>query len=47
MHWPIAFKPGKDTTPKDENGKVLFDETVFTETYAVRPTSFESENAQF
>ncbi|CAO3633394.1 unnamed protein product [Cunninghamella echinulata] len=34
IHWPVAFKPGKDNVPKDAEGKILFDETDFTETYA-------------
>jgi diketogulonate reductase-like aldo/keto reductase len=44
MHWPVAFQPGKDLAPKDENGKVLFDETDFTETYAV--SSLHSEKTR-
>jgi hypothetical protein len=35
MHWPVAFQPGEDNAPKDKDGKTLFDETDFTETYAV------------
>lgn len=35
MHWPVAFLPGEDNAPKDKDGKTLFDETDFTETYAV------------
>lgn len=35
MHWPVAFQPGDDLAPKDKDGKTLFDETDFTETYAV------------
>ncbi|KAI8643052.1 NADP-dependent oxidoreductase domain-containing protein [Parasitella parasitica] len=34
MHWPVAFKPGQDLIPKDKDGKILFDETDFTKTYA-------------
>ncbi|KAL7310015.1 hypothetical protein PS15m_010824 [Mucor circinelloides] len=34
MHWPVAFQPGDDLAPKDKDGKTLFDETDFTETYA-------------
>lgn len=36
MHWPIAFKAGEDLMPKDAEGKCLFDETDFPETYAVK-----------
>lgn len=35
MHWPVAFQAGEDLAPKDKDGKTLFDETDFTETYAV------------
>ncbi|KAI9301674.1 NADP-dependent oxidoreductase domain-containing protein [Cunninghamella echinulata] len=34
IHWPVAFKAGEDNVPKDAEGKILFDETDFTETYA-------------
>ncbi|KAI9254949.1 NADP-dependent oxidoreductase domain-containing protein [Helicostylum pulchrum] len=34
MHWPIAFKAGEDLVPKDAEGKCLFGETDFPETYA-------------
>ncbi|CAO3655566.1 unnamed protein product [Mucor fragilis] len=34
MHWPVAFQAGEDLAPKDKDGKTLFDETDFTETYA-------------
>lgn len=35
MHWPVAFKPKSDLIPKDADGKVLFDDSDITETYAV------------
>ncbi|KAG1152497.1 hypothetical protein G6F37_000345 [Rhizopus arrhizus] len=34
IHWPVAFKPGKETVPRDADGKVEFDDVDFTETYA-------------
>lgn len=34
IHWPVAFKAGEENVPKDAEGKILFDETDFTETYA-------------
>ncbi|CEP17417.1 hypothetical protein [Parasitella parasitica] len=34
MHWPIAFQPGEELSPKDKDGKILFDDVDFTETYA-------------
>ncbi|KAI8083380.1 NADP-dependent oxidoreductase domain-containing protein [Gilbertella persicaria] len=34
MHWPVAFQPGEDLSPKDKDGKTLFDDVDFTETYA-------------
>lgn len=35
MHWPVAFQAGEDNAPKDAEGKLLFDNTDITETYAV------------
>ncbi|KAI9495456.1 NADP-dependent oxidoreductase domain-containing protein [Zychaea mexicana] len=35
MHWPVSFAESKDIVPKDESGNILFDDTDFTETYAV------------
>ncbi|KAI7884877.1 Aldo/keto reductase [Lichtheimia hyalospora FSU 10163] len=34
MHWPIAFVPGDELAPKDADGKIQFDSTPYTETYA-------------
>lgn len=34
IHWPVAFKSGKDTVPKDAEGNILFEDVDFTETYA-------------
>ncbi|CEG64102.1 Putative Alcohol dehydrogenase [Rhizopus microsporus] len=34
MHWPVAFKPGKENVPKDADGNIQFDDVDFTETYA-------------
>ncbi|KAI8369124.1 NADP-dependent oxidoreductase domain-containing protein [Choanephora cucurbitarum] len=34
MHWPVAFKAGEDNSPKGEDGKTLFEDVDFTETYA-------------
>ncbi|KAG1171042.1 hypothetical protein G6F36_011811 [Rhizopus arrhizus] len=31
---PVAFKPGKETVPRDADGKIEFDDVDFTETYA-------------
>lgn len=39
MHWPVAFKPGKENVPKDADGNIQFDDVDFTETYAVRVLS--------
>lgn len=39
MHWPVAFKPGKENVPKDADGNIQFDDVDFTETYAVRTLS--------
>jgi diketogulonate reductase-like aldo/keto reductase len=52
MHWPVAFQPGEDLAPKDKDGKTLFDETDFTETYAVSEKCkavyyAASDNAQY
>ena len=31
MHWPVAFVPGKENIPKDEDGKILLDDVPYTE----------------
>ncbi|CAN2390908.1 aldo-keto reductase family 1 [Pristimantis euphronides] len=33
IHTPVEFKPGDDTFPKDENGKVIFHNTDIRETW--------------
>lgn len=33
IHWPMAYQEGGEFLPKDENGKVLFSETDFVETW--------------
>ncbi|KAI9269373.1 NADP-dependent oxidoreductase domain-containing protein [Sporodiniella umbellata] len=33
MHWPVAFKGGEEPAPKDKDGKILFDDVDYTETY--------------
>ena len=40
MHWPVAFKAGEDNSPKGEDGKTLFEDVDFTETYAVSDCLF-------
>ncbi|CDS12732.1 hypothetical protein LRAMOSA04916 [Lichtheimia ramosa] len=34
MHWPVAFVESNDLAPKDAEGKIQFDSTPYTETYA-------------
>lgn len=31
MHWPLAFKPGGESVPKDQDGNVLLDKEVTVE----------------
>lgn len=33
IHWPIAFKQGKDNFPKDEQGNMLYDDVPHLETW--------------
>lgn len=33
IHWPQAYKEGKDLFPADENGKTLYSDAPFTETW--------------
>ncbi|XP_022086618.1 alcohol dehydrogenase [NADP(+)] A-like isoform X3 [Acanthaster planci] len=33
MHWPMAFKRGKENFPKDENGVTMIDDTEYTDTW--------------
>ena len=34
MHWPIAFKSGENDFPKDEEGKILYADVHYKETWA-------------
>lgn len=43
MHWPVAFQPGEDNMPRDADGKILFDDADFTETYSVSSTKIGQE----
>ena len=31
MHWPLAFIPGREEVPRDQDGKVLIDNEVTVE----------------
>ena len=34
IHWPIAFKSGDNNFPKDEEGKMLYSDVHYKETWA-------------
>ena len=34
MHWPIAFKSGENDFPKDEEGRILYADLHYKETWA-------------
>ncbi|KAI8980277.1 NADP-dependent oxidoreductase domain-containing protein [Pilobolus umbonatus] len=33
MHWPVAFRHGKELVPRDEHGQIVVDDVDYTETY--------------